>query len=72
MSKSLIQPAHQTVYQWVKEPAEMKLVLCAARSSPVRATVPTVLVVLLLVLLVLPVLVLLQALITVSGLSLKT
>ena len=41
MSKSLIQPAHQTVYQWVKEPAEMKLVLCAARSSPVRATVPT-------------------------------
>ena len=36
-----MQPAHQTVYYWVKEPAEMKLVLCAARSSPVRATVPT-------------------------------
>ena len=64
-----MQPAHQTVYQWVKEPAVIKLVLCAARSSPVKATVPTlVLVVLvLLVLLVLPVLVLFQALITVSA-----
>ena len=69
-----MQPAHQIVYQWVKEPAVIKLVLCVARSSPVRATVPTlvlvVLVLVLLVLQVLPALVLFQALITVSALSL--